>query len=565
MAADTTTFIERLREIVGARHVLTKESETRRYRTGYRFGGGPVLAVARPGTLVEQWRVLQACVQAGLVVITQAANTGLTGGSTPDGAGYDRGVVIINVMRIKGIHLIDGGKQVVCKPGSTLAELETLLKPIGREPHSVIGSSCVGASVLGGIANNSGGALVNRGPAYTELALYARVSDAGALELVNHLGIRLGDDPETMLTRLDEGDFQKDVEHDPSRAASYRDYTTKVRDITADTPARFNANPEGLFEASGSAGKLMLFAVRLDTFPQERDTSVFYVGTNDPAELTQLRRKILSGFETLPIAGEYIHRRAYDLAEEYGKDTFLAIHILGTARLPQFFALKAWLDGALGRVGFPALTDHVLQVAANLFPPHLPRRMKAFRDRFEHHLVLKTSQSGVAEARACLQGLFPSASGDMFECTPDEGAKAFLHRFSVAGAAVRYRAIHAGRIEDIVAIDVALRRNDEDWAPELPAHILGRIEHALNYGHFLCHVFHQDYIVVKGADTHALEQELLALLHARGAQFPAEHNFGHLYVADAHVLAHYEALDPCNCLNPGIGKASKAARWSRTR
>jgi D-lactate dehydrogenase len=42
-----------------------------------------VLAVVQPGTLVEQWRVLQACVEAGVIVIPQAANTGLTGGSTP--------------------------------------------------------------------------------------------------------------------------------------------------------------------------------------------------------------------------------------------------------------------------------------------------------------------------------------------------------------------------------------------------------------------------------------------------------------------------------------------------
>jgi hypothetical protein len=32
--------------------------------------------------------------------------------------------------------------------------------------------------------------------------------------------------------------------------------------------------------------------------------------------------------------------------------------------------------------------------------------------------------------------------GDFFECTPDEGEKAFLHRFAAAGAAIRYRAIH---------------------------------------------------------------------------------------------------------------------------
>jgi FAD/FMN-containing dehydrogenase len=43
--------------------------------------------------------------------------------------------------------------------------LERALKPIGREPHSVFGSTCIGASVVGGICNNSEGTLIRRGPA----------------------------------------------------------------------------------------------------------------------------------------------------------------------------------------------------------------------------------------------------------------------------------------------------------------------------------------------------------------------------------------------------------------
>ncbi len=49
------------------------------------FGDEPALAVVRPGSLVEQWRVLKVCAAAGKIVIMQAANTSLTGGSTPSG------------------------------------------------------------------------------------------------------------------------------------------------------------------------------------------------------------------------------------------------------------------------------------------------------------------------------------------------------------------------------------------------------------------------------------------------------------------------------------------------
>jgi D-lactate dehydrogenase len=177
--SDSQQTIQKLIDIVGKQHVLTQESETRLYRQGRRYGAGQVLAVVVPGTLLEQWQVLQAAVDADCIVIMQAANTGLTGGSTPFGDDYDRPVVLMSTRRLAGIQIIRDGQQVICLPGATLDRLEKELAPFNREPHSVIGSSCIGASVLGGVCNNSGGALVRRGPAYTELALYARVNESG--------------------------------------------------------------------------------------------------------------------------------------------------------------------------------------------------------------------------------------------------------------------------------------------------------------------------------------------------------------------------------------------------
>jgi D-lactate dehydrogenase (quinone) len=563
-SANDSSFVATLRTIVGERHVLTKEAQTRRFRTGYRFGGGRVLAVVRPSSLVEQWRVLQECMKAGKIVIMQAANTGLTGGSTPDGDAYDRDIVLVNTMRIKAVHLIEGGRQVVCLPGATLDQLEKVLKPFGREPHSVIGSSCLGASVLGGICNNSGGALVRRGPAYTQLALFAQVDSDGQLQLVNHLGINLGEAPEEVLRRLDHWQVEDgDIENDPMRWASDREYSDHVRDIDADTPARFNADPRRLYEASGCAGKLAVFAVRLDTFPADSVTKVFYVGTNSANELTELRRHILKTFKSLPVAGEYVHRGAFDIAERYGKDTFLLIRTLGTAQLPKFFALKSKFDELTRRVGFlPShLSDRILQSASRFFPNHLPKRMKHFRDRYEHHLLLKMSGSGIEEAQRFLREYFQTAGGEFFECTDAEGEAAFLHRFAVAGAAVRFRAINRHEVEDIVALDVALPRNDRNWFESLPADMDSAIVHKLYYGHFFCHVFHQDYVVRKGHDCLALEHRMWTLLDERKAEYPAEHNVGHLYPAKPEMQSFFRGLDPCNAFNPGIGQTSKCGHW----
>lgn len=565
MPVDTISddiLLARLRETIGRAHVLTGDRATRRYRKGYRFGDGPVLAVACPGTLLELWRVLQATVAAGRIVLMQAANTGLTGGSTPDGDGYDRSIVLVSTRRLTGVQLLDEGRQVVCLPGATLDVLEKRLAPLGREPHSVIGSSCIGASVLGGVCNNSGGALVRRGPAYTELALYAQVDEEGVLRLVNHLGIALGDTPEEILTRLQAGDYGADaVVHDPAQAASDPCYAEHVRQVDAPTPARYNADPSRLHEASGCAGRLAVFAVRLDTFEQDA-ASVFYLGSNDPDDLTEVRRHLLTAFERLPIAGEYLHRDAFDIGDRYGKDTFLLIDRFGTGRVPAAFALKSRVDGWCERFGAPGLADRVLQSLTAMLPDHLPPRLRAYRDRYEHHLLLKVSTRDAEATRAFLDRFFDGRAGDFFACDTEEGRKAFLLRFAVAGAAVRYRAVHAAQVEDIVALDIALRRDDRDWVEHLPADVADTMIARLYYGHFFCHVFHQDYIVKKGVEPLAVEHRLWDLLDARGAEYPAEHNVGHLYRAKPALAGFYRALDPTNSFNPGIGQTSKLRHWA---
>jgi D-lactate dehydrogenase len=555
------TLLAALRAAVGTRDVLTGDAATHRFRTGYRFGGGPVLAVARPASLIELWRVAQAVVDAGAILIPQASNTGLTGGSTPDGDGYDRPVVIVSMMRIAGVHLVQGGTQVVCLPGATLDVLEKTLAPLGREPHSVIGSSCIGASVLGGVCNSSGGALVRRGPAFTELALYARVDADGRLELVNHLGIDLGDTPEEILTRVERGGFAATAVRDTGARASDHDYARHVRDVDADTPARFNADPKRLFEASGSAGHVVLFAVRLDTFAKEAGTTVFYVGTNSTADLTYLRREMLAGDLPLPIAGEYIHRDAFVLTERYGRDTFLAIRYLGTARLPALFKWKDRVDGWFRRVGLRNVADKAMQATTRFGPSHLPKRLTDYRDRFEHHLMLRVANTDADATEALLTQVSGGGGAAFFRCTKAEGDAAFTHRFAAAGAAVRYRTVHAREVADIVALDIALRRNDADWFETLPAELEAAIAHKFYYGHFFCHVFHQDYVIRAGHDPLAIEHAMWTLLDARGAEYPAEHNVGHLYKAKPALTDHYRALDPTNSFNPGTGHTSKRAHW----
>jgi D-lactate dehydrogenase len=83
-AVPRETLLQQLREAVGTAHVLTDDQATRRFRKGHRTGEGPVLAVVRPATLLEQWEVVQAAVAAGRIVMLQAANSWVKVGYSHD-------------------------------------------------------------------------------------------------------------------------------------------------------------------------------------------------------------------------------------------------------------------------------------------------------------------------------------------------------------------------------------------------------------------------------------------------------------------------------------------------
>lgn len=557
--------VEAFTEIMGRKHVLTSARATAPFTTGDRFGAGEVLAVLRPGSLVDMWRALQVCVDHDLIVITQAANTGLTGGSGPGDQEYDRDIVILSTLRIDQIHLLHDAREAVCLAGATLFSLEDALAPHGREPHSVIGSTSIGASVVGGIANNSGGTQIRKGPAYTEQAIFARVDEHGAIHLVNHLGIDLGTDPTHILDRLQRGEWDAADVTPPPPDSTGTAYAEHVREL-ADSPARFNADPTFLHEASGCAGKLMVFAVRTRTFPLEKDKATFYIGTDRPADLESLRRAFLAADGPLPISGEYMSSHAFDLAVEYGKDTYVSLKHAGSRALVRMFALKSWANGVFAKLpGMgPSVADAISQTLFSLVPEKIPPRLVAHRDRYAHHLMLVVSGSEREATAQLLEEFFaaPEHEGAFFECDAEEAQSATLIRFGVASAASRFFVMHRAEASAMVTFDVALRRDDEDWLERLPPHIAEQLLESVYFGHFFCHVLHQDHVAKKGVDPVALKQEMTALLESRGAAVPAEHNYGRLYPAPAPMVEHFQQLDPLNMFNAGVGETSPRKRWA---
>ena len=363
-----------------------------------------------------------------------------------------------------------------------------------------------------------------------------------------------------MLGNLDAGRFDLDAIQLGEGLASDPEYGQRVRDVEAPTPSRFNADQRRLHEASGSAGKLAVFAVRVDTFDKPKAEQVFYVGTNEPEQLNEIRRRLLSEGKELPEIAEYMHASWFDGADRYCKDTYLIIKYLGTSFMPRLYRIKAamdrWLEKIPGLPNRPA--DHLLQRLAQLWPDHLPKRIRAYREAYEHHLIVVGADQAIGEIRQVLHEVTrENHAGAFFECSPEEGDAALLNRLVAGGSPARYNLIHSKETNGMVTFDVALPRNYAKWYEFLPEDLLEQCAAPYRGGHFMCHVFHWDFVVKAGVDPQAIKARMMSLLDEIGAKYPAEHNVGNQYCAEPEHAAFFRELDPSNTFNAGVGKMSK--------
>src|SRR5699024_6117453 len=136
-------------------------------------------------------------------------------------------------------------------------------------------------------------------------------------------------------------------------------------------------------------------------------------------------------------------------------------------------------------------------------------------------LVVSGSQREVTEQLLAEFFAAPEHEGGFFECDAEEAESATLIRFAVASAASRLFVMHRQEASAMITFDVALRRDDEDWLEVLPSQIADQLLDSVYFGHFFCHVLHQDHVAKKGVDPVALKKTMTALLEDRGAAVPA--------------------------------------------
>ena len=153
-------FLNHLREIVGADHVLVDPSDTGPYlidwRKRYR---GAARAVVRPASTQEVAGVVAACAHEGVPMLPQGGNTGLVGGGTPDASGNE---VVISLQRMNRVRSIDRDNDTITvEAGCILQSVQQAARENGRlYPLSLAAQGT--ATIGGNLATNAGGTQVLR-------------------------------------------------------------------------------------------------------------------------------------------------------------------------------------------------------------------------------------------------------------------------------------------------------------------------------------------------------------------------------------------------------------------
>jgi len=527
-------------------------AKSRPFLVGQRMGSGKALAICRPSYLQEAVDVLQYCVDNNLAVITQGANTGLTGGSVPR-PDIDRSCVVLNMRNLKTITPVgsDDDSKLVCLPGAGILDLSNQADKKGRESHSILGSVFLNPSVAAGIAFGSGGTQVRKGPAYTERVLYAKVGKDGKVEVVNNLGIKANSQAE-LFKKLESGDVTlADVNESDHKFwfDSYPKHVTKLDDDVA----RYNSYTGSKCEASRCEGKVLILASIHQTFPKAKDKEVYWVTGNNFQDFVDLRKRVVlsdSTGKTLPASCEYMNKTTIELTESHGAAACAAILIGGMKNLGRLYKVQAFADRFLPL----GLSDTALYLSGKLVPPSFILPKSILKDRGNnHHVLLDISEYGSGEMGELKQRLDKYLEEHKevkaVKLTKKEVVKSNIFRFTNAAAFKIYCLLTK---RPGVSLDYALRKNHCDEYPAIPAPVHKR----MIYGHFGCNVVHDDVCFEMGVDPHRVKYEVKKVIEQGGGLLPAEHGHGTEYSGTNDYKKMLMKLDPLNVMNPGVAGTS---------
>lgn len=162
----TSELITRLTETLDPKAWSTDpgelEGHVRDWRGRYK-GESPLLL--KPGSTAEVADILARCNAAGIAVLPQGGNTGLVGGSTPQGE------VVISLKRMNQVRTVDADNEsLTCEAGAVLETVQGAAAEAGKLFPLSLGAQ--GSAMIGGlISTNAGGVHVLRYGMMRELVL----------------------------------------------------------------------------------------------------------------------------------------------------------------------------------------------------------------------------------------------------------------------------------------------------------------------------------------------------------------------------------------------------------
>jgi D-lactate dehydrogenase (quinone) len=579
----------RLARIVGNENIIDGRRETTQtlpFLTGARLGGGgQALAIVTPRRLVDVVKCVKIIVDANCVIMPQGANTGLTGGSVPrTETGDKRPVVIISMRHLDSFFPIDGGKRVVCMAGAGLATLSRKIPEWfpDRESHSILGSTFLNPTAAAGVALGSGGTQLRKGPAYTDRAMYVKVTrnkfGENIVEVVNKLGIHGVEDrnfPEGKGSAVEQLDaYQLDVKEGYTRAmatssdsrdgkasAHDRNYASQVCKYDHNV-SRYNANCSGS-ECNRSEGKVLILATVHDTFPQPAATKTFWISFKDLETALNFRREVcLANPDDLPVSVEYMDRDTFDVVDQAGRAMASVIKVIGLsgAMLRTLWNAKLWVE-SLPFSDAHLWCDTMLFRLNPIFPSTLPTPIMEAGKKMDHHVAITIGEFGTGNMDRILDRLqsFASKNGRdkilIYECkSASEVLSMTAFRFVAAPA---FRTWCVGEGVQGISVDYALPKNGGQ-TPQISSMPLKR----MRYSHFGCNVVHEDLAFPPDADAHAAKMELkMAVEHDCQGKLPAEHGHGTEYEAPPETKERWKHMDPLNIFNPGVGGLSYKEKY----
>ena len=153
-------LLQDLEKVVGEAGLVRDEQRLQSYLSDWRNAyRGKAALVVRPASTEQVAAVVRLCSAAGVALVPQGGNTGLCGGSIPDGSGTQ---VVLSLTRMTQIRDVDAGNETITvEAGVLLQRLQEAAAEAGRLFPLSLGAE--GSCTVGGnLATNAGGTAVLR-------------------------------------------------------------------------------------------------------------------------------------------------------------------------------------------------------------------------------------------------------------------------------------------------------------------------------------------------------------------------------------------------------------------